>query len=222
MANKGKGKVRLVTPKGIAKYPWLTKPNERFNPQYSINLIVDVTEAQATIDKLDEMLEDQYNQTVAELKKNKKYDEAKKVIKNEPYSMVCDEEGNETGQVEFKFKKLINVKDKKTGEMIVLGPPQLVDSKGKEITGDISVYGGSICRVSFQANPYYISGTKACGVSLRLLGVQVVELRTKDATDFPIDEDGFEYKPSAFATPTPSQAKDSSNEEEDLLDDEDY
>lgn len=218
MANKGK--VKIVTPKGVAKWPWLTKPNEKFTPQYSINLILDITEAQATMDKLDEMLDEQYTNTVTELKKAKKHDEAKKVTRNEPYSLVLDDEGNETGRVEFKFKRMVNVKDR-NGEMITLPPPQLVDSKGKSIPNDVAVYGGSICRVSFQANPYYVSGTKACGVSLRLLGVQVVELRTDDASDFPIEEDGFEYAPTAPAASAPAKETKTTNSF-DLDDEEDY
>lgn len=48
------------------------------------------------------------------------------------------------------------------------------DSKGKPI--DVNIGRDSVIKVSFSANPYYMPSTRTCGLSLRLLAVQVITL----------------------------------------------
>ena len=53
--------------------------------------------------------------------------------------------------------------------------PALFDNELKPISSDITIWGGSILRVSFQPHPWYTPALGA-GVSLRLKSVQVKDL----------------------------------------------
>ena len=49
-------KPRYTTPAGIAQYPWLNKPDTKFNPdgEFKVNLEVDSESAQSLVTFLDE------------------------------------------------------------------------------------------------------------------------------------------------------------------------
>ncbi len=196
MADKKKV-VKITTPRGTAKFPWLNNPNTKFAADgvYTVNLLVPEDEAQSLMEQLDEMAEETYQKAVEELKEKKKVAEIKKIQKVEPYSRETDEDGNETGNIEFKFKMPAKVTSKKTGKTITLAP-KLFDAKGKPVKNTVIIYGGSIIKVNFSPSLYFMPATKQCGVSLRLNAVQVLDLvsRGGKATDYGFDkEDGYEY-----------------------------
>ena len=208
---------RMTTPAGIAKWPWLVRPNTKYDPAWSTNLVLDIEEAQDLMKALDAEAEQAYKETIAKLKKEKKAAAAKQVRKKPPYEMVYDEEGEETGQVEFKFKQKCQVK--KDGKVIDLAPPRLFDAKGKPIK-NVAIYGGSIIKVCFMPIPYYIPSSKEAGVSLRLIAVQVIDLVSAGgrAEDFGFtEEDGYEYDGNDDFSDDDFGGDD--NEEEELEDD---
>jgi hypothetical protein len=72
----------------------------------------------------------------------------------------------------------------------------LFDAKGKPILKIESVWGGSEVKVSYEASPYFIPGTGAAGLKLRLNAVQILKLVSggnRDAGAYGFgEEDGFD------------------------------
>jgi len=159
MASKRKYE-RITTPVGVASYPWLKDADYKFDKEkgiYSCNIYVDEAEAKDLISVIDKS----YTENLAEQKKLNKG----KTIKPGPKPYV-----SENGKTLFKIKM-----KGKIGDVEIR--PVVIDSSGQPMT-DIVVYGGSKVKVSADLVPYYVATTGA-GISLRLVGVQVLELQTK-------------------------------------------
>jgi len=155
---------RYVTPAGIAQYPYLTKPDTKFNPdgEYKISLEIPAADAQDIVTFLDE----QYEAAVA---KAKKENPGKKIKTGDvPYS-VDDESGKVT--VRFKLKAKVAPKNGEPFEQ----RPALFDAKGKPINQEAKIGGGSKVKVAYELVPYY-TAIAGAGVSLRLKAVQVINL----------------------------------------------
>jgi hypothetical protein len=191
-----KKRVRLTSPKGIAKYPWLNKPDTKFDPSgvFRVSLLFDPEEVQPFLDRLDEMADEAFEETKADLLEKGNKLGAKQLTRNDPYEMEIDREtAEETGKVEvkFKMKHLIKTKD---GEIELT--PSLFDAQGKSVDrNEVNVFGGSILRVNFTPRKYYVAGQKMAGVSLQLNAVQIIELAERggnaDYYGFGVEEDGF-------------------------------
>tara|TARA_B100000965_G_scaffold397454_1_gene414027 strand:- start:685 stop:1293 length:609 start_codon:yes stop_codon:yes gene_type:complete len=159
MASKRKYE-RITTPVGVASYPWLKDADYKFDKEkgiYSCNIYVDDAEAKDLISVIDKS----YTENLAEQKKLNKG----KTIKPGPKPYI-----SENGKTLFKIKM-----KGKIGDVEIR--PVVIDSSGQPMT-DIVVYGGSKVKVSADLVPYYVATTGA-GISLRLVGVQVLELQTK-------------------------------------------
>ena len=163
MAEKKKAE-RFVSPKGIASYPYLTKPDTKFNPdgEYKVSLIVAGDDASKAIDFLTE----KHNASVAQAKK----ENAGKRVKEGELPFI----ENDDGTVTFKFKMKAKVTPKK-GDPFEQ-KPALFDAKGKPLTGEPKIGGGSVIKVSYEVVPYY-TAIAGAGVSLRLKAVQIIELK---------------------------------------------
>ena len=206
----------LVTPKGPAEWVKLFTPDTKFNPLgiYSINLKLKEDEAEDLTVRLRQQVDAVY---ASELKKNPKL--KSKMMKRLPYESVLDDEGNETGLVEFKFKTKARV-EMKNGDSFTQ-KPAVYDAKGKPITEEISIGNGSICKVAFETIPYMLASTKEASVSLRLKSVQIVELNEYSNDSNPFDtEEGYEFEkdesPFAEAEETSSKGVFSEDEDEDF------
>lgn len=157
---------RFTTPKGFAQYPSLKTPDTKFNPEgdYKVNLAMDDTEkTNALVSKLEAVLEDFYEND----------DNVKQALaKGRKVTMQDIYEKDDEGRIVMKFKQKAVI-TKKDGSKITVKIRQF-DSKGKPI--DVNIGRDSVIKVSFSANPYYMPSTRTCGLSLRLLAVQVIEL----------------------------------------------
>lgn len=192
---------RYTTPAGIAQYPYLTKPDTKFNPdgEYKIALEVkDPSAAAPLIAFLDEQLE-------ASIAKAKKDNPGKKIKEGDaPYSVNDD-----SGAVTFRFKLKAKVTPKQ-GDPFEQRPA-IFDAKGKPLQ-DAKVGGGSKVKVAYELVPYY-TAIAGAGVSLRLKAVQVIDLvefsggASADAYGFG-EEEGYE------AEDTPAAENGFTNEEE--------
>lgn len=175
---------RYTTPKGTAKYPWLNKPDTKFNPDgdYKVTLVVPVEEA----DTIMQFLDEQMAQSEALAKKN---NPGKKVkVADAPYST---DEDNGTVEINFKLKAKVTMQSGDSFEQ----KPALFDAKGKPLA-DVNVGGGSKIKVSYECVPFYTALIGA-GISLRLRAVQVIDLVEfsggADAGAYGFgEEDGFE------------------------------
>ena len=163
MAEKKKAE-RFVSPKGIASYPYLTNPDTKFNPdgEYKVSLIVAGDDASKVIDFLTE----KHKAAVAQAKQ----ENAGKRVKEGELPFI----ENDDGTVTFKFKLKAKVTPKK-GDPFEQ-KPALFDAKGKPLTGETKVGGGSTIKVSYEVVPYY-TAIAGAGVSLRLKAVQIIELK---------------------------------------------
>ena len=117
---------------------------------------------------------------------------------NLPWSPVYDDDGNETGEVEFKFKTKASFVSKE-GKTITK-TINVVDAKKQPLT-DVQIWGGSVIKVAFQAVPYDVAAV-GVGLSLRMSAVQVLELSEGSgggaASAFD-EEDGYVAKPAKAA-----------------------
>lgn len=183
MADKKKTP-KITSPKGIAVYPKLTKPDTKFKAEgeYSIKLKLPQDIADALVSKLTPILED--------FKKTEKFQTTakkvgvKKVKQLDWYKELNDDEGNATGEVEMSFKAKASGK-KKDGSEWKRGPIAVFDAKGTPLK-NVQVWGGSEVKVSFTPMPW-INPKGEYGVKLGLEGVQVLKLVSggeRSASDF--------------------------------------
>ena len=185
-------KVKTTSPKGTAQYPWLNTPDTKFDPEgvYKTNLVISSEDAQEFKEQIDDLVEQAYKEAVKQDPKKKN-----KLTKRYPYEMDVDDNGDETGDIIFKFKSKAQYTSK-SGE-VRTNKPKLVDS-GCNLTNE-AIFGGSILKVATTLNPYCY-GTNA-GVSLQIRAVQILELsQGSSGGDF-----GFSKEADGFIQPEVSQ-----------------
>jgi hypothetical protein len=195
---------KAISPKGIAVFPWLNKADTKWKPEgeFKVTLRLSGDEAEAFKATVDERTNRALEAAKAELLEaakgdGKKLAATKRAVEEmkpvAPYKPAYDDEGNETGDLEFAFKTKAVIKDRKTGATRPKVLP-IFDAK-RNVVND-NVWGGSVIKVAFEYMPYYNPATKTVGVSLRINAVQVLELVSSSggsATSFGFDEeDGFE------------------------------
>ena len=180
---------KVVTPKGIAQYPWLHAPDTKFSEvgDYRTNLIISKDEAKDLISKIDTVIEE----AVTLGKEKSKGKQVKQA--DPPYFDEVDDDGNPTGNVIFKFKCKAKITTK-TGETFP-NKPVVVDAKGKPVQ-NVNIWGGSEIKVSAELIPYFTSMVGA-GVSMRLKAAQVLKLVEGNNSSFGFkEEEGYQHAPT--------------------------
>ena len=132
-----------VTSKATFKYPHLTKPDVKFNPdgEYKVTLVFKNGEGKDFVNKI----EDEYKKSVELAKSNNQG----KTIKSAapPYKV------NEAGEVEATFKLKAVGKSSKTGNTWSQ-KPAIFDASGKPAEIKEIIYGGSEGKVSYNIVPW--------------------------------------------------------------------
>lgn len=189
-----------TSPKGLALWCKFKEPDTKFNAkgEYSTELVCDPNDpaVQAYIAKLEELRDIAYNETCETLGAAK----AKGVRKAEVYKEEIDQNGNETGNIIFKYK-LKDLTDRQargdSSEIVI------VDAKKNNLGSQAPLVGnGSTIRVVSYVNPYYMASTKTIGISHIWSKMQIIELNEYSGgggDDFD-EEDGFEEASAPFAT----------------------
>lgn len=193
---------KVLTGKGIAKFPYLNAPDTKFNAdgEFRIRLVIaDDSNQQSGSTKgksikamLEEAAQKKYEETKAQLEesfnteKGEKKAKAKKAldalkVADLPIKPVYDDEGNETGEIELSFKMKHKRTDKKTQKTIEQFP-KLFDAAGHEFPRKTPIWGGSEVKVAAQVVPFYTAAVGA-GASLRLSAVQIIKLNTSGGGD---------------------------------------
>lgn len=200
--------------KGTLSYPWLNKPDTKFNDlgEYKTAITIPLAQGQALADRLEAALtEYQKEQSVNAGKKVKLHGDAL------PYDIDED-----AGTITFRLKSKV-YRSKKDGELWSW-VTSFFDAKrtligtvayGKN-TGNVpQIGGGTVANVSAEVNFWMVSGK--VGVSLRQRGVQIITLssggggESADAGAFGFgDEEGF----SASDVPAPQGMPEGMGEEE--------
>lgn len=185
-----------TTPKGVAVFPWITRPDTRFNKDGVYQTGLRLTEEDAA--PVLALISAEHEKNLADVKAKNK---GKKIKESDlPIQPELDEEGNETGNYIFKAK--LNAQFENEGKVIHTAPA-LFDAKGKPIELD-SLWGGSIIRIAYSIHPFY-TATVGAGVSLRLRGVKVIKLAAggganADSMGFGEEEDGYDGEDSGFGS----------------------
>lgn len=226
MATKPKNP-QYTTPKGIFRYPALTKPdygNEKFpkpNGEYKVQLVLSREAAEELITKL----QPHYDAAIAE--GEKKFKELKvenrkklgSLTANDLFSEIYDQETEEpTGDVFFKFATGASGKNAK-GESWIR-KLALFDAKGKPLVKPPAIWGGTTGRVSFEVSPYFIAGTGAAGLKLYLTAVQVIDLVSGgggNAAGYGFgEEDGYEAEEESNDSPFKDEGSDGNQDSQDF------
>lgn len=174
--------IRIVSPRGEALWCKVKEPDYQYNAKGNLSTTVvcdpnDET-VQAFIEKLEELRDVAYDETVETLGAK-----AKGLIKKDVYTEHLDQDGEDTGLIEFKFAlKDVDDRDKWI---------RVVDSKRNEIKDIPLVGNGSIIRCSAYANPYYMASSKTVGISMIWEQMQLIDLVEYGGGDAFDDEDGY-------------------------------
>lgn len=213
MAEKKSKVPKFTSPRGTASFVWLRQPDTKFKPQgeYTVTLTVPADEAQSLIDQLTSILEDAVAEQQAlfeeRMEAAKGPQKAKMKAKGpmkvgDFFTPAYDDEGNETGDVVFKFKMNASyVKKNKDGsEEVVKLTPQVFDAKGNKLKSVPNVGSGSVLKVNFSPVGYYTDASHQAGITLRMNAVQIIDLVEfgggGNASSYGFgQEDGYEANP---------------------------
>jgi hypothetical protein len=216
-----KEKLPIHKARGIAVYPWLKKPDTKFDADgvFKTDLRVSEEDAQALI----EIITEAQNEAKEEAEKKAKAKRKKAKEADLPYSEALDEDGEETGEVMFRFKSKASGTSKKTGKRWSRTLP-LFDAKGKKTK--VSVYGGSEIIVAFTAQPW-VNPKMEYGVKLQLEAVQIIDLVTGggggSASSYGFgEEDGFDASDAEDEEDTETEDEDEGASDEDDDEDADF
>lgn len=203
-----------VTPKGTAVYPHLTKPDTKFDTAgvYHVNLKLDKNEeaVQKFLESLDAANEKAFEEKLEDLKPAQK----KKAKKHEVYEDVYDDDESPTGEVLLKFKMKHTVSPK-SGKTFTQNP-KLVDAKGRVLRRDkLNIGGGSIIKVGFEPVPFFMAAQSLGGITLRLKGVQILELVEYGDNPFE-EEEGYEAPESLQGEAAEPEPEEEVEDEEDF------
>lgn len=185
MTKKAKAPL-YITPVGTANYPWITKPDTKFNADGEYSIALTLRDDDAAISTL---LNEALEKSVEKAKEENKG----KKIKSADSPVVENEDGSIT--LKFKLKAKVTPKNGEPFEQ----RPALFDAKNKPLGKDIKIGGGSKVKVAYEIIPFYTALVGA-GVSLRLKAVQVIDLVEYSGGDGGSygfgQEDGYEAKAS--------------------------
>ena len=171
---------RATSPEGVAYYPWLQKPDVKFQADkggnYKCDIFVDAEDAKPLIKKIDDT-KSEYK-LLMEKTENKKFS-----LNDVPYIYHGDEVRDSKnaipkGKVKFNIKQYGLIGGKPFRPIVVdsVGKP-MVDSNGE----NIAVFGGSKVKVSFDLFTYSVGCNLGC--ALKLVAVQVLELQDSAEPD---------------------------------------
>lgn len=220
-------RVYLTSPRGVYQWPRLNAPDTKFKEEgeYSVSLILkaDAPETKKFIETLTPHYEAALEAGREEFKKLKveTRKKLKNITENALFTEVFDKETEEpTGEIKFRFTMTASGVSKKTGKAWKR-KPKVFDAKGNYMPKPPEIWSGTEGRVNFELRPYFVPGTGACGLSLRLEAVKILKLVSEggaaDASKYGFDEeeDGYEYEADAMTSDESGDASDDDGEGDD-------
>jgi hypothetical protein len=195
-------RIKLITPVGTSKYPYLNSPKTKFkeNGEFTVDMVFTPEELAVPvklpdgtkgllIDYLTQLSDEYYNEWFNTAKPA----ERKQFRRYFPFGPELDEEGEETGNTVIKLGSPAMVKDKKT-QQLKPWVPKYADKFGQVVKAEEApaIFGGSKLRIEFSPSGF---ATKVGGVGLHLYlqSVQIVKLSTYTAAGPGFDAvDGYD------------------------------
>ncbi len=205
----------ITTPRGVFIYPHLTEADTKFvkpDGEYHTKFALSPEESKPFIKAVKKVLKDYIKANEKELSPAK----IKKAGRADIYEEEVNDEGEETGQFIFKFKLKAKVETKTKSW---LQQPRLFDSSAQPIKGEINIWTGSEGKVNVELFPYYMATTKTFGVSLRVVGAQILKLvegegRSAESMGFGAEDDGYTGNPDGFTDEGDAGSEDAGDEDE--------
>lgn len=235
---------KFTTPRMTLLFPKLDKPdygNEKYpkpDGEYSTQALIkgDSPEAKKFIAQLMPLYEEAMEWAEQQFKALKVETRKKlgSVTRNDLFGTVYDNETEEpTGDIRFKFAMPasgIRNKGKKNEEKWTAAPA-IFDAKGKPMRKCPQIWSGTTAKISFtvglnaDGSPgYFIPGTGAAGLKLKLSAVQIIDLVSggqRSASSYGFEEeDGYEYDESDVAEDEDNEDTSSEGESKSLDEDE--
>ena len=209
----------LVTPEGIARYPWVNNPNTTFieDGEYKIGVLVTKKEADAFKKMLKPYYDAAYEQEVAKAGGGKVAKASSSpIVKNE------DEEGG--WEIKSKLKAKVVSRDGTVHNLKV----GLFDSTGAPHPKDVVVGGGSRVKVAVRPKFWNVPAVGGFGMTLELSAVQIIDLqafnpseRSSESFGFTAVEGGYVHGGETFDDqldqPDNDDGEKKAGEEEELL-----
>jgi hypothetical protein len=160
----------FTTPIGTFKYPWINRPDTQFNEDglYHTKLVIKGKAAEVLAAKIEAAAQEALSKFTDEMTPA----EAKKWSVFLPYEYEEDEEGNQTGAIEFSFKQnaKIRLRDGSAKEINITID---IHDRHDNLVPDTKVFGGFEGRIMFTMRPIKISQAKQGGVRLDFFKVQI-------------------------------------------------
>ena len=178
MAIKSRQKEQAITTSvGTAQYPWVNTPSTKFLPEgeYTCNIILTKQEGESIIKKI---------QPILDKKLQDQEEESGKKVKT--FDLPVQLEGD-TYILKAKMKPVNGVYKDGTKFTNSLG---LFDSKGNPWDREVIIKGGSKVRLNVRPRAWF-SPLLGVGISLDLLGVQVIELADGELSSQAAEAFGF-------------------------------
>ncbi|MGO7451869.1 ssDNA-binding protein [Rhizobium ruizarguesonis] len=200
----------LISPRGPLKFPKIdkvdygTKEYPKPNGEYSTKQVLeaDAPATKAFIAALMPHYQAAMEEAAAKFKELKIETRKKlgKVTENDLFTTLYDQETEQpTGYIEFKFAMAASGERKDKTKWAA--KPAIFDAKGKPMTKVPEIWSGTEAKVSFECQPYFIPGTGAAGLKLKLKAIQIIELVSggqRSASSYGFGaEDGYEYEEPA-------------------------
>lgn len=181
----------IVTPKAPVRYPYITTPDTRFNPdgQYRATLVLDPSEPGVTefIEQIEKIAKNYFEDLAARDPKKKHLTKTYKL----PFSADIDPEtGEDSGKILCRVKSSYK--------------PALFDAKRNPIVGPIAIGSGTIVRMAVVPRCYE---TLQGGLTLYMNQVQIIELKEpfgSPVAGFSDEEGGFTISESPFSPSAPA------------------
>jgi len=189
-------RINFTSPTGIAVFPRIKSPDTKFDAGgvFQTKLSVPAEEAADFIAEMEKIRDDFLAQQLEEANPQVKAKIKKYTIADVAEPEV-DDEGDETGNVILKFK-LNHTVERKDGTTFTQRP-SVFDAAGNQLKRVPNVGGGSQLVIGGTVVPYAMAATKTVGVSLRMEGVQILDLvefgggRSAEGFGFGKHDDGF-------------------------------
>ena len=182
----------LISPAGTLVWPHLNEADTKFDADGVYDTKLRLSGEDAT--RLETLIDKAMDESLAKGKKDNPKKAGKMKMADPPFAPAVDDDDNETGETEFKFKLNAKGSSKKTGKSWV-NRPGLFDAKGTALV-DVEIWGGTVAKIAYHMNFWHRATDNATGVKLHLVGVQVLDLvsggaRTAENIGFET-EDGYE------------------------------
>jgi hypothetical protein len=191
MASYEAAEKNMIVPRGVAVWPSLQKPDEKFNKyKTGVRVQANAKGVPEFIGACDNFLADWMESEGIKAKKGRV------LVVSPPYEILTDDDDNPTGEVLIKCARTAIHINKVTGEKYDF-KPIIEDSKGNLVTKQLNIGNGSVLQVGAEARTYLMEEKTGdvAGFSLRPKRVRLFSLVARSGTDnfsegFEKDEEG--------------------------------